>query len=97
MHIGYEQIVVDGSVKTKDELDAALIAGATHAELQAETQPVRYTMDDSTEPAAATGMLLLVAHEPKSFLIEDIARIKFTQSAGGAAVLNIHYFGGREI
>ena len=71
-------------------------SGATHAEIQADTQNVRYTMDNKVVPAQAIGMIFLVTEPPKSFSVADIRHIHFVRGAGSDGVLNIHYFGGRK-
>lgn len=94
MYLSYQQVVVDTFHKTVDDLTVP--AKATHAELQADTQHVRYTMD-GTAPASDSGMLLLTTEGPKLFLIEDVRRIKFISAAVANGKLNIHYLGGRDI
>lgn len=95
MYLLFEREASDGTVKTVSSLSPP--AKATHAELQADTQAIRYTMDNTTDPTSSSGMLLLTTSEPKLFLIEDLKRIKFTQGSGGAGGLNVHYLGGRDI
>lgn len=95
MYLSYEQVVADATVKDKDDL--TIPGNATHAELQADTQQIRYTMDDTTAPTASSGMVLVVDDDPKTFLIEDILRIKFIRGAGSDGNLNVHYFGGRDV
>lgn len=96
MFLLYEQVVADANIKTVDDLN--IPAKATHAMLQADTQPVRYTMDNATAPTSGVGMVLLITEPPALFLVEDLKRVKFTR--GNAATdgkLNIHYFAGRNI
>lgn len=93
MYFGFTQVASSGAVKTATDL-GTIPARATHAELQADTQDIRYTMDGATDPTSSSGMLLVTTHEPKTFLIEDVRNIRFTQGAGGAGKLNVHYFGG---
>ncbi len=69
----------------------------TYAEVQADTQAVRYTMDDSTQPTSTLGMLFLVTEPPRLFLIEDFKKMRFTQGAGGAGALNVTYIRGRNV
>jgi|19_taG_2_1085344.scaffolds.fasta_scaffold00224_3 hypothetical protein len=90
----YEQEAISTVVKTVSDL--APPANATHCELQADTQNIRYTMD-GTAPTVTAGMVLLTTSEPKSFLIADLKAIKFIRSGGADAVLNVHYFAGRDI
>ena len=94
MYLSYEQITVDATNQQAGSLH--IPAKATHAELQADTGSIRYTMDNVTNPSSTFGMLLLTTEPPKQFLIDDIRRIRFTQGSG-AAKLNIHYFAGRNI
>lgn len=93
-YLSYEQVATTNSVRDVNNLTVP--AQATGAELQAADQHARYTMDDSTDPAAGSGMLLLTTSPPKFFLIENVRRIRFISSAG-AGELNIHYSAGREI
>lgn len=95
MYIGFDSVASDGTVKTVS--DITVPAKATHAEIQAVTQPISYTMDNATDPTATAGMQFRTTDEPKMFLIEDVNRIRFTQGAGGAGLLNLHFFAGRDI
>lgn len=95
MYIGFQSVATDGTVKTASSFTVP--AKATHVELQAVTQAVSYTMDNATSPTATAGMQLLTTEAPKTFLIEDFNRIKFTQGAGGAGLLNAHWFAGRDV
>ena len=95
MYIGFQSVASDGTVKTV--ADFTVPAKATHVEVQAVTQAVSYTMDDATDPTATAGMLFLTTEGPKTFLVEDFNRIKFTQGAGGAGLLNVHWFAGRDV
>jgi len=95
MYLSFEQVATDGTVKTVADL--TVHANATHAEIQADTQAVRYTMDGATDPAAGSGMIFLTSESPKTFLIEDVKSIRFTQGTGGAGKLNIHYLAGRNV
>ena len=95
MYIGFEQAVSDGTVKTASDL--TIPNNATGVEIQADTQNIRYTMDSSTTPTSSSGMQFLTTSEPRYFLIEDLQRIKFTQGAGGAGKLNLHYHAGRDV
>ena len=95
MFLGFQQVVAGASVKTVTDLN--IPANDTHAEVQADTQTVRYNMNNATDPTQTVGMQFLVTSEPKSFLIEDIRRIRFIRGAGSDGNLNIHYFGGRNI
>ncbi len=93
-YVGYQQISV-----SSDVLNASILSipsGATHAEIQAETQNVRYTMDNKTTPTVAIGMIFLTTEPPKSFAMVDVKDIHFIRDGGSDAVLNIHYFGGRK-
>lgn len=93
--VGYEQEASSGSVKSVSDL--APPANATHCELQADTNNIRYTMDGSTDPTTTVGMLLVTTHKPKQFLIADLRSIRFIQVAAGAGNLNVHYFSGRDV
>lgn len=95
MYLSYQQVAATAVVKTRAALSPP--ANATFAELQADTQPVRYTMDNVTNPTQTSGMVIAVADKPKWFLIEDILRIRFCRGAAGDGNLNIHYGGGRDV
>lgn len=91
----FQRVASDGTVKTVSSL--TIPAKATHAELQADTQSIKYTMDNTTDPSSTVGMTFQTADVPKLFVIDDVRRIRFTQGAGGAGALNFHYFGGRDV
>lgn len=95
MYLFCERVTTAAFAKTVTAL--VIPAKATHAEIQADTQAVRYTMDNTTVPTSTLGMLLLTTEPPKLFLIEDVRRIQFIQGAGGAGAINIHYLAGRDI
>jgi len=97
MYIGFERIVATAAVKTVAAL--TIPAGAHGAELQSDTNHVRYTMTNGNpNPTAIDGMLLLTTDGPKQFLIEDIRRIAFTRDGVvNNGSLNIHYFAGRNL
>ncbi len=95
MYLGFERIEAAGVVLTTAALTVP--GGATGAEIVTDTQDVRYTMDDVTDPAQASGMIFKVADEPKQFGIDDINRIRFMRGNANSGFLNIHYFGGRAI
>ena len=87
-YVGFER-VASGLIKTVAEL--TIPANANGAEIQADTQDVRYTMDGSTVPTASSGMLFLTTEPPKYFDITELRNIKFIQGAGGVGAINIHY------
>jgi hypothetical protein len=95
MFLSYEQVIADATVKTV--VDLTVPANATMAELQADTQNIRYTMDNINDPTQAVGMVLLTTEPPRMFLIEDLLRIRFTRGANANANLNIHYAAGRDV
>lgn len=93
-YLKYEQVAVTATVKTVSDL--SIPPKATHVELQAVSQNVNYLMDlDSGVPTQTRGMVLATTHEPKTFLIEDLQRIKFVRGAGSDGLLSLHYFAGR--
>ena len=92
--LSFEQIATDATVK--DVTDLTIPANATHAEIQADTNDVRYTMDGSV-PSSSVGMLLVVGLKPKTFVIDDVREIQFIQGSGGAGNINLHYFAGRDV
>lgn len=81
------------TVAVQNGSDIAIPSGASGVEIQADTGSVRYTCD-GTDPDASTGMVFLVASDPKYFVIDDLANLKFTQGSGAGA-LNFHFVGGR--
>jgi hypothetical protein len=90
MFISYEQVVAGTTVKTVDDLTVP--AGASGAELQSDTNDIRYTMD-GTDPTQTTGMVLLKGDFPKEFSSEELTSIKFTRGTTADANLNVHYVG----
>ena len=93
MFVAYQQIQVGAAVK--DASAFCIPAGAAGAMLQAETRSIRYRMDNGN-PTQTAGMILLAGDWPKEFLVEDIARMRFCQTADGPTVLNVHFFGGQQ-
>lgn len=93
MYLSFQQVTATASVKTVANLTVP--PAATHAELQASGQDVRYTMDDATDPTQTSGMVLATTHEPKTFLIEDVRRVRFVRGAGSDGALNVHFLAGR--
>jgi hypothetical protein len=98
--LSFESVATTVAVKTVAALTVP--ANATHASLQARTQPCSYTMDGSTDPTQTAGMQLGVdaagmANPPEEFLIEDVRNIRFMRGVGADGLLNIHYFAGRNV
>lgn len=89
-YLSYLQITVSSSVLLGS--DQTIPARATFVELQAETQPVRYTMDDATAPSASSGAVLKASGKPKLFSVEDFRRLKMIRGAGSDAKLNVHFY-----
>jgi len=88
-----EQIVATAVVKTVTSLTVP--AEATGAQLQSDTNDVRYTMDDATDPTQTEGMILVNGLDPEEFLIGDVRKIRFIRGAASDGNLNIHYYTGR--
>lgn len=95
MYLSHEEVVADATIKTVSALTVP--SKATHAELQADSSDIRYTMDAANDPSQSAGMILAANGEPKLFLIEDIKRIRFTRGSGSDGNLNVHYVAGRDI
>ncbi|KKM08381.1 hypothetical protein LCGC14_1724340 [marine sediment metagenome] len=95
MYLSYEQVAATNVVKTVVALTVP--GNATMVELQADTQDVRFTMDDTTDPTQTSGMIMLVSLPKNMYLIEDLQRIRFVRGAGTDANLNLHYSAGRDI
>lgn len=91
--VGYEQVVVTSAIQTVSALTVP--ANATHAELQAETNHIRYRMDGGV-PGSSSGMLLVAGSDPRVFLIEEVRNIQFVKDAGSPK-LNVHYWAGRNV
>lgn len=89
--LSYEEIAATDTIKALAALSVPVTA--THAQLQSSTQDVRYTMDDTTNPAQTSGMILKTGLAPETFLIEDLRNIRFVRGSGSNGILNIHYFG----
>lgn len=89
-YISHEQVIAGDAVRGVGFLNIPVTA--THVELQAAVQPIRYTMDGSSNPNETTdGMVLLVTEPPKLFLIQDLQKIRFKRGAGTNGNLNLHY------
>ena len=95
MYLSYEQVTATAAVKTVADL--VVPPRATHAELQARTAGIAFTMDGATNPTATVGMILAVAGQPKEFLVQDLQKIRFMRQAAIDATLNIHYIAGRNV
>ena len=96
MFIGFQAVAATSTLKNVGSL--TIPAGATGAQIQSETAPVRFTMDGSSfNPTSTVGMLLKLTDMPREYLIEDIRRIRFCRDGSSDGVLNIHYFAGRNI
>lgn len=93
--LSYEQVVASNAVKTSADLN--IPDNATSATLQADTQAIRYTMDNTTNPTTSSGMLLLTTEPPREFSIEDISRIRFIRDGASNGNLNVHYYAGRDV
>ena len=64
---------------------------ASHVELQATSQEVRYTLDGLIDPTQISGFVLEVRGKPEAFNLDDFIRIKFTRGAASDAQLNVHF------
>lgn len=95
MFLSFEQVAVAGSVL--DSTAFTIPPKASGVDLQADTNDIRYTMDNVTPPSGTAGMLLLVTEPPRYFEITDLKRIKIIGDGGAAAKLNVHYHAGRDI
>jgi hypothetical protein len=96
MYVGYAQMTSTAGVQTIPE--ALIPPKATHAELQADTQNIRYTACKTpVDPTSARGMLFLTTEPPKFMVIDEVRLLRFTSGAGGAGNLNIHFIAGRDI
>lgn len=95
VYIKHERITATSSVKGADTLD--IPAEATHAELQADSSDIRYSMDGANDPTQSAGMILFNSGEERLFLIEDIKRIRFTRGTIYDGGLNVHYIAGRNV
>ncbi len=89
----YEQVAATAVVKTGADL--SFLGNDAKAEVQADTNDIRYTMDGTTNPTQTSGMVLLTTEPPKLFLKEDLLNIRFVRGADTNGNLNIHYLTGR--
>lgn len=97
-YLGYEQVVATVAVQVASGVTLPGVpANATSVQIQADTQPVRYTMDGVNNPAAGVGMLFRLTDPPKEFLIEDLLRMRWIRDAAIDGNLNLHYFAGRDV
>lgn len=92
----FEQVEISDTVLT-GSVGLSPPANATHAEIQADTQDIRYTMDGATDPTQTFGMILNTGDIPKFFALEEIKLGRFVRGAGSDAKLNLHYFAGRDV
>lgn len=90
-----ESVAAGAAVKTASVLNIPV--EATLVELQADTNDIRYTMDDATDPTQTSGMVLVNGNEPELFLVRDVRKIRFTRGAASDGNLNLHYACGRII
>lgn len=92
----YERETATNAVRTAGAF--AVPNNATGVALQADTNDVRYTMDDDTDPTQTVGMILLNdSYAPEEFSVEDFRRIRFIRGAGTDGYLNAHFFAGRDV
>jgi hypothetical protein len=96
MYIGYVRVDALPGAVVSNATVIAIPPRATHVEIQADQGNVRYTMDSVTNPTPAIGMLFIANADPKTFLIEDLVRIRFCRDAGVAS-LNLYFFAGRDV
>ena len=82
--LGYQQITSLSGAQT-----LTVPAGATFALIQAEAVDVRWR-DDGIAPTASVGMLL-PSGQPTQFS-GDLSVLKFIQTSGGSATLNVSYY-----
>lgn len=90
-YLAYERVTVSNAVKTVADL--TIPVGTVAAELQADTNPIRYVMDGSTAPTTSTGMVLLITEPPRQFSVSELRNAQFIRSGGSDGYLNIHYIG----
>ncbi len=95
MHLLCECVMATDVVKTIANLHPP--ANATGVELQSSVAAVRYTMDDENNPSPTWGMIIKLTDMPKTFLIDDLLRIRFCRDGASNAYLNLHYFSGRDV
>jgi hypothetical protein len=95
-YLQYRQVNADATVRTAAHVPSGFPSNATHVELQADGQNIRYTMDDKTDPNQTRGMLLLTTEPPKMFLIQDFRNIRFVRGAASNGRLNMHFYAGRD-
>jgi hypothetical protein len=90
--LGYAQITSLGTKKAMADsgLNPPIPLGALGALLQAEAQNIRWR-DDTTDPAAGVGMILVAGDAP-FFYDGDLSKIEFIEAVAGAK-LNISFYG----
>lgn len=96
MYLSYVRVDALPGVVVSNATAIVIPPRATHVEIQADQGNVRYTMDNVTNPTNAIGMIFVANADPKTFLIEDLLRIRFCRDAGVAS-LNLHFFAGRDV
>lgn len=93
--LSYERVEATDNVQDVDALTVP--ANATLVDVQADTNDVRYTMDGDTDPDQAVGMIIHTDEPARSFLVEDLNRIRFHRGAATNGWLNLHYYSGRDV
>ena len=93
--LSYEQVAATVAIKTVVAL--SIPNNTTKVELQANGNPVNYTMDNATDPTQTVGMVLTLYTKPETFLVQDVKRIRFVRGAATNGTLNLHYFTGRDV
>lgn len=95
---GYGQLTSLAAAKTFGlaqegiTVDVTVPRDASHVQLQAETQNVRYRLD-GTAPTASVGMLLIAGDAPIQIPVKGSHGLKVIEVAASAK-LNYHFTGG---
>lgn len=92
-YLGYLQYTITDAVFRV--FRANMPANATHVDVQVETHNVRYRMDGG-DPTATKGMLLIAQHDPITFSLDQLVDARFF-AAQNDAILNLHFFAGRDV
>ena len=91
-HIAREQVTVSNAVKT---LTSATITNSViYADIQVTAYPIRYTIDGSTAPVAATtGKLWTPNSEKRVWGIANLKNLKFIREGDDDATVIVTYWG----
>lgn len=94
MIVGFQWMDANDNVKTASVLNIPNNCDRVLIQCGHATVHMRYTMDGTTNPTTAHGMILRTTDPPLEVLVADLRNIRFCRDGGsGASEISIHYFG----